>query len=225
MKKVKKILPVSALVGIAISSCSLKPLVFQPDTIPDFEGNTELNDKLLASEKLPINEWFGPEDILFDSLGNLLTGVHNADFSDGRILKITPSGKVEIFYNSGSWVAGLHFDKAGNLIALSHKEGLISISPSKEVSVLAATDENGKPFLIPNGLDVADNGMIYFTNTSEISAYNIPYGRKVIMEMRPLGGVYSYNPVTGKVKTLIDGTYFGNGVVISKDQELSLIHI
>ena len=223
MKKTKVIFIASVLYGLTLSSCSLKPLAYQPEVSPSFEGASKLNEKLLASEKIQIGGWFGPEDILFDSAGNLYSGVHNADFSDGRILKIDPLGKVEEFYNSGSWVAGLHFDKGGNLIALSHKQGLISISPNKQVTVLAATDENGKPFLIPNGLDIADNGMIYFTNTSEIAPYTIKYGRKVIMEMKPLGGLYRYNPATKKVTTLIKGTYFGNGVVVSKDQDYLLM--
>ncbi|MFT4850744.1 MAG: sugar lactone lactonase YvrE [Sediminicola sp.] len=223
MKKVKLILAASALSMLMLSSCALKPLAYQPEAIPPFEGATQLNDNLVSSEKIQLEGWFGPEDILFDSLGNLYTGVHNADFSDGRILRINPSGNVEEFYNSGSWVAGLHFDKEQNLIALSHKQGLISISPTKEVKILAKTDENGKPFLIPNGLDIADNGIMYFSNTSEISSYTIKYGRKIIMEMKPLGGLYSYNPETDEVKTLIEGTYFGNGVVISKNQDYLLM--
>lgn len=223
MKKVKISAVVLTLVGLTLSSCSLKPLAYKPKAIPAFEGKTQLNEKLLATKKLQIEGWYGPEDILFDSIGNLFTGVHNSDFSDGKILKMDPSGKVDQFYNSGSWVAGLHFDENSNLIALSHKQGLISISPTKEVTILAATDENGNPFLIPNGLDIADNGIIYFTNTSEESPYNIRYGRKVIMEMRPLGGLYQYDPTTKKVTTLIDGTYFGNGVVISKDQDYLLM--
>lgn len=223
MKKRKMIFIASALFGAMLNSCSLKPLAYQPEPIPSFNGVTQLNEKLLVSKKIEIDGWFGPEDILFDPLGNLYTGVHNADFSDGRILKIDDSGTVEEFYNSDAWVAGLHFDKTNNLIALSHKQGLISISPTKEVTVLAATDENENPFLIPNGLDIADDGMIYFTNTSQKSAYTIKYGRKVIMEMRPLGGLHSYNPLTKKVNTLIDGTYFGNGVVVSKDQTYLLM--
>ena len=224
MKKVKIIFVVLiALFMIMLKSCGLKPLAYHPETIPSFEGTTQLNEKLVSSKQIELNGWFGPEDILFDSVGNLYTGVHNADFSDGRILKIDASGKVEEFYNSGSWVAGLHFDKEQNLIALSHKQGLISISPMKEVKVLASTDEKGKPFLIPNGLDIADNGIIYFSNTSEISSYTIKYGRKIIMEMKPLGGLYSYNPKTEEIKTLIEGTYFGNGVVISKDQDYLLM--
>ncbi len=217
------IIVASTIAMLMLKSCALKPLAYQPKTTPAFEGTTQLNDKLLSSEKIQLEGWLGPEDILFDRMGNLYTGVHNADFSDGRILKIDPSGNVEEFYNSGSWVAGLHFDKEQNLIALSHKQGLISINPLKEVQVLGTKDENMKPFLIPNGLDIADNGMIYFSNTSEISSYTIKYGRKIIMEMKPLGGLYSYNPETEEVKTLIDGTYFGNGVVISKDQDYLLM--
>lgn len=148
MKKEKMIFAASTLTMLMFSACSLKPLAYQPEEIPAFEGTTQLNDKLLSGKKIQLNGWLGPEDILFDDLGNLYTGVHNSDFSDGKILKIDLSGNVEDFYNSGSWVAGLHFDKEQNLIALSHKQGLISISPSKEVTVLAATDENGKPFLM-----------------------------------------------------------------------------
>jgi len=223
MKNEKMIFVASTLIILMLSSCGLKPLAYQPKTTPAFEGKTQLNDMLLNSDKIQLDGWFGPEDILFDNLGNLYTGVHNEDFSDGRILKIDKSGRVHEFFNSGSWVSGLHFDKEQNLIALSHKQGLVSISPTKKIIVLAATDENGKPFLIPNGLDIADNGIIYFSNTSEVSSYNIKYGRKVIMEMKPLGGLYSYNPETDELKTLIEGTYFGNGIVISKDQDYLLM--
>ncbi len=223
MKKLKMLMVTSALSGLMLSSCAIKPLAYEPGIMSEFEGVTQVNENLLSSEKIQLDGWFGPEDILFDRLGNLYSGVHNADFIDGRILKIDSSGKVEEFYNSGSWVSGLHFNKAGNLLALSHRQGLISISPQKEVTVLASSDENGNPFLIPNGLDIADDGMVYFSNTSEESAYTIKYGRKVIMEMRPLGGLYRYNPETKKVKTLIEGTYFGNGVVVSKNQDYLLM--
>jgi hypothetical protein len=47
-------------------------------------------------------------------------------FESVPILKITPAGQIEEFYNAGFWVAGLHVDAHGNLIALSHKLGLIS---------------------------------------------------------------------------------------------------
>lgn len=223
-KSILKIAVASSFLTLLVS-CGIHPVAWTPTAQPAFSGAATLNEKLTTAETISLNGWYGPEDIVFDEEGNLYCGVHakETDFSDGRILKINPNGAVEIFYNAGSWVAGLHFDKDKNLIALSHRDGLISISPAKEVKVLAAKDENGKPFLIPNGLDIASDGKIYFSNTSDVSRYNIKYGRKIILEMKPLGGLYCYDPQTGKVKTLIDGTWFGNGVVLSKDEDYLLM--
>jgi sugar lactone lactonase YvrE len=215
--------------SMAFSACTIHPKSWQPMPRPAFIGETALNEELIKSEKIAIDtetqKGYGPEDIVFDKAGNLYCGVHSSasDFSNGRILKINPTGKVEVFYNAQSWVAGLHFDTDSNLIALSHREGLIRISRDKKVTLLANKDENGNPFLIPNGLDIASDGRIYFSNTSDISAYDVKYGRKVILEMKPIGGFYVYDPQTNKVKTLIKGTYFGNGVVLSKDEDYALL--
>lgn len=210
---------------LLIESCALHPLAWQPEEKPPFTDKLLLNEKLSNTERISLNGWYGPEDIVFDKEGNLYCGVHSKedDFSDGRILKIDPSGKVDVFLNSNAWVAGLHFDSNDNLIALSHKLGLISIAPDKTVTVLADKDDRGRPFLIPNGLDIGADGKIYFSNTSHVSAYTVKYGRKLILEMRPVGGLYCYHPSTGKVETLLDGTYFGNGVVLSKDESYLLM--
>ena len=217
----KRIINTVLALPILLQSCALQPNSWQPPQKPELE----VNDKLVSSKKIPLDGWYGPEDIVFDQQGNLYCGVHvgKEDFSDGKILKITPDGAVSIFYDADSWVSGLHFDSNNNLIALSHKQGLIRISPDKEVTVLADKDEKGRPFLIPNGLDIASDGNIYFSNTSYDSAYNIKYGRKLIMELKPNGGLYQYNPKTKKVTTLIDGTYFGNGVVLSKNEDFILM--
>ena len=210
--------------SMTFSSCGLQPVAWTPAPKPMFAAETALNEKLSTAEKITLDGWCGPEDIVFDGAGNLFCGVHaKNDFADGRILKIAPTGQVEVFYDARSWVAGLHFDTDGNLVALSHREGLISISPDKKATVLTNKDENGKPFLIPNGLDIASDGKIYFSNTSEISAYNIKYGRKVILEQRPIGGLYCFDPKTNHVKTLIQGTFFGNGVVLSQDERFVLM--
>lgn len=204
-----------------LQACKFQPIAWNVPTKPILQTN----EKLQECTKIELNGWYGPEDIIFDKEGNLYCGVHigEQDFSDGKILKISSEGKIEVFYDANSWVAGLHFDSNNNLIALSHQEGLISISPEKEVTVLAKTDENGKPFLIPNGLDIGSDGIIYFSNTSHESRYTVKYGRKLIMELKPSGGLYQYDPTTTKVTTLIDGTYFGNGVVLSQHEDFVLM--
>jgi len=213
------------LSSLFLSACGIRPAAWQPSPPPAFAGKTQLNSALVQAQKIRLDGWCGPEDIVFDSLGNLYCGVHRSakNFADGRILKIDPAGKVEEYYQAGSWVAGLHFDAHGNLLALSHRQGLISISQQKQVTVLASADADGRPFMIPNGLDVASDGKIYFTNTSDQAPYTIKYGRKIILELRPLGGLYCYDPQKKAVKTLINGTYFGNGVVLSKDESYLLM--
>jgi len=211
---------------LALSTgCAIQPQAWEPAAKPAFSGTTALNEDLSATQTIALAGWYGPEDIVFDQRGNLYCGVQcgAADFSDGKILKIDSTGKTSIFYDAGSWVAGLHFDAQGNLLALSHREGLISISPEKKVTVLAKQDAAGEKFLIPNGLDLASDGKIYFSNTSEIAPYSIKYGRKVILEMKPIGGFYCYDPQQKTVKTLMSGTYFGNGVVLSKDESYVLL--
>jgi len=221
--------PLSSCVLLAIcgllllNACAIHPVAWQPNAVTQSNSTAPLNEKLATATKISLMGWLGPEDIIFDSLENLYCGVHNEDFSDGRILKIDTAGNISEFYNSGAWVAGLHFDKVGNLIALSHKQGLISISTSKNVTVLAEKDENGNRFLIPNGLEIASDEKVYFTNTSEISAYNIKYGKKLILEMEPRGGLYCYDIPAKKLSTLLSGTYFGNGIVVSKEESYLLM--
>ncbi len=220
LKAASLLLAATLILSILFNACAIHPLAWKAPSDPGTAAATKGREVLTLADKIPLQGWYGPEDIVFDSAGNLYTGVHKGEtsFKDGCIMKIDKQGRQEVFYQAGSWVAGLHFDVAGNLVALSHRQGLIRIGKNKKVEVLADKDESGQRFLIPNGLDIARDGKIYFSNTSEESAYTIRYGKKIILEMKPLGGLYCYDPATQKVTTLIKGTFFGNGVVLSQDE-------
>lgn len=217
------------LLGFSLSvlfqACSLKPLAWTPPVKPELSGSTAVNELLSTVEWVDLQGWYGPEDIAVDKQGNLFCGVHitRTDFTDGRILKIDTNGVISTFCNTGSWVTGLGFDKDENLIACDQKRGLISVNKKGEITVLAHKDEHGKPFLLPNDVDIAADGMIYFSNTSSKVSFSRKNARKILFEVEPDGGLYSYNPYNKEVKTLIDSSFFGNGVAVSLHDDFVLM--
>jgi sugar lactone lactonase YvrE len=136
---------------------------------------------------------------------------------------LTRRGRATEFCNTGAWVTGLAFDKNGNLIACDQKRGLISVDENGNITILASEDENGNRFLIPNDVDIADDGIIYFSNTSSNISFSRKHARKILLEARPDGGLYSYDPNTKEVKILIDSSFFGKGVAVSQNNEFVLM--
>jgi len=212
-------------VSILFQACSLKPLAWTPPVKPKLTGSIAVNELLSTVEWIDLHGWYGPEDIAVDKQGNLFCGAHNTrtDFTNGRILKIDTNGVISTFCNTGAWVTGLGFDKDENLIACDQKRGLISVNQKGEITVLASHDEHGKPFLIPNDVDIAGDGIIYFSNTSSKVSFSRRNARKILFEVKPDGGLYSYNPITKEVKTLIDSSFFGNGVAVSQNDDFVLM--
>jgi sugar lactone lactonase YvrE len=211
--------------ALLFQSCGLKPLAWTPKEKPELKGSIAENELLSTTKHIHLDGWFGPEDIAVDKQGNLYCGVHSSrtNFKDGRILKIDTTGKVSVFSNTEAWVTGLHFDKSENLIACDQKRGLISVDKDGQITILASEDENGNKFLLPNDVDIASDGIIYFSNTSSRYKFSRRNARRILLEVKPDGGLYSYNPKTDQVKTLIDTTFFGNGVAVSKNDDFVLM--
>lgn len=213
------------ILALFLSSCSLRPLAWQAPTSPERRGVLAENDALRTTQHLDLQGWYGPEDIAVDADGNAYCGVHagKKNFEKGAIVKVSPKGEVSLFCETGGWVAGLHFDADGNLIACDQKRGLVKIDPEGKITVLAREDEFGRPFLIPNDVDIASDGLIYFSNTSSKYRFSQRNARRIIMEMRPDGGLFKYDPARQEVTTLIDSSYFGNGVAVSQGDEFVLM--
>jgi sugar lactone lactonase YvrE len=63
---------------------------------------------------------------------------------------------------------GLKFDHLGNLIVADEHLGLLSFDPFGQVSVLTNAI-NGPLIGFPDHLDVAENGIIYFSDATQRS--------------------------------------------------------
>ncbi len=79
------------------------------------------------------------------------------------------------------------------------------------------TDEaDGQKFKTTDAVDVAHNGMIYFTDASY--KYGLSKATWDILEGKPHGRLMSYDPATKTTKVLVRNLYFANGVAVTPDQ-------
>lgn len=209
----------------ALISCGIDPLAWTPPTKPLFEGTYALNNRLSNVNKIPLQGYYGAEEFVVDSTGFIYCGVHKGpkDYSSGAILKIYPDNSVETYLKTDAWVTGMQFDNAGNLIALLNNVGLIQVNPDKSIDTLLMHTPDHKPLLMGTGLKIGKDGKIYFINTSGQEASSSKYISKLILEMKPTGGIYVYDPATKSTEILSNGNYFGNGLVLSQNEDFLLV--
>ena len=94
-------------------------------------------------------------------------------------------------------------------------QGLLEISGDGVMKLL--TDEaEGLKFKQTNAVDVAVDGMIYFTDASY--KYGLIEFIWEILEGRPHGRLLSFDPSTQETVVLLRDLYLANGVVVSPDQ-------
>ncbi|MEM7035747.1 MAG: SMP-30/gluconolactonase/LRE family protein [Bacteroidota bacterium] len=210
---------------LLLNSCAIQPLAWKPQPKPAFENTFALNEKLTRAEKINLLGYYGAEEFAVDTEGNLYCGVHRSesDFSSGAILKISPENKVEVFMETEKWVTGLQFDAKGQLIALMNGRGLVRIHADKTIETLLSHTPDGRPIKMGTGLKIASDGKIYFANMSTTHETDMKYVNRLILEMRPTGGLYCFDPATGLTTTLSEGNYFGNGIALSEDESFLLL--
>ena len=94
-------------------------------------------------------------------------------------------------------------------------QGLLEVTADGTVKTL--TDEaEGQKFKLTDGVDVAVDGLIYFSDASY--KYSLKEHLFDILEGRPYGRLLSFDPSTKETKVLARDLFFPNGVVVSPDQ-------
>ncbi|XP_061373075.1 protein STRICTOSIDINE SYNTHASE-LIKE 6-like [Gastrolobium bilobum] len=169
-----------------------------------------------GSEVVAMGEVSGPEDLAYDKE----SGVIYTGCDDGWIKRVTVKDSasdsvVENWVNTGGRPLGLAFGKNGDIIVADANKGLVRVTREKKVEVLADEVE-GLKFKLTDGVDVADDGNIYFTDASY--KYNVKDYVFDILEGKPHGRFMNYNPATKNVTLLARNLYFANGVAVSPDQ-------
>ena len=210
------ILFVSVSLYLSLWPAPIDPVAYEPPESPSMTGVLEANDLLSHAEQLGSGRFAGPEDVAVDEKGRVYTGT-----APGLIRRSTVDGKVETFAETGGRPLGMEFDPEGNLIFADAWKGLLSIDHRGRVHVLS-TGSQDLPFGFPDDLDVASDGMIYFTDASH--EFSQPEYILDMLEARPHGRLLRYNPETGKTQTLLQDLYFANGVALSAEEDFLLVN-
>lgn len=206
----------AALAYLLLAPVPISPAAWTPPVSPGFTGQFQQNTRLSPVQKLSLGEGHGPEDVALDAEGRIYSG-----FDDGRIMVLQSDGtQPRVFANTGGRPLGLIFDQQGNLIVADAIKGLLSVSKTGEVKVLA-TEAEGTKFGCLNDLDIGADGTIYFTEAS----HKFPMSQHVndLLEHQPNGRLLALDPQTQTPLTLLRDLYFANGVAVSPDQTFVLV--
>lgn len=160
----------------------------------------------------------GPEDVAYEPRSRIIyTGCRDGWIKRVKLGETARDSVVENWMNTGGRPLGIAIASSGEavIVADAHK-GLLEITKNKEIKLL--TDEaEGRKFKFTDGVDIAKDGTIYFTDAS----YKYGFEKYLydILEYRPYGRLLSFDPKTGETKVLLKDLYFPNGVAVSPDQK------
>lgn len=206
----------AALIGyLAFAPVSINPGVWVAPENAGYVGPFAPNTELANLERISVEKSVGPEDAA------VLNGMIYATSQTGDITRINPETKaVEIVANTGGVPLGIEVSDGIIYIADAHK-GLLSLTENGALKIL--TDEvDGTPIRYADDLDIAANGIIYFSDAStkfgaEDNGTTMAASLLEIMESKGTGRVLAYDPRTLQTRTIAKGLVFPNGVAMHPD--------
>jgi sugar lactone lactonase YvrE len=203
------------LLALVLLPSPIDPLAYRPPPAPALAGQLAPNEALRATVLLAEGTIHGPEDVAFDSAGRLYAAT-----AGGVIERFDASGPKP-FATTGGRPLGMRFTPSGDLVVCDASRGLLSIDPAGQVSVLS-TEAEGVPFRLADNLDVASDGIVYFSDAS--SRYGQGDYMFDLLEARPHGRLLRYDPATRQTSVLLRDLYFANGVALSQGEDFVLVN-
>jgi sugar lactone lactonase YvrE len=201
---------------VLLRPAPIDPVAFTPPRRQALQRAWAPNRELLQAQRLAQGKVKGPEDVAPDDQAGLYTGT-----ADGKILRVSLlSGEVRGVAQTGGRPLGLRFDPRGRLVVCDARRGLLAVDREGRVEVLA-TEAAGRPFRFANNLDIARDGAVYFTDSSD--RYGPDEYLLDLLEARPRGRLLRYDPATRGVSVVVDGIHFANGVALSEDESFVVV--
>lgn len=200
---------------LGLAPVPINPASWDAPENAGYVGAFTANTDLANLERISVGESVGPEDVAE------LNGKLYATSQTGDITRIDPQTKrIEIVRNTGGVPLGIEASDGILYIADAHK-GLLSLTESGELKTLT-NEVDGTPILYADDLDIAENGVIYFSDAStkfgaKDNGTTMAASLLEIMESRGTGRVLAYDPRTKQTTTIAKGLVFPNGVAMHPD--------
>lgn len=141
----------------------------------------------------------GPEDVMFDADGSVVTGL-----GDGRVLRLGPAGDRPL---------GVQPCADGGVLICDHDRGLLRVAPDGTVEVLLDAVD-GEPLTFASNVVQGPDGTIWFTTSTK--RWSLEHHLGDMFEHTCTGRLIRRDP-DGTVTTLLDDLKFANGLVLAPD--------
>ncbi|MEP2717945.1 SMP-30/gluconolactonase/LRE family protein [Pseudophaeobacter sp.] len=221
MKKAVLAILALGLGYLAFWPVPVEPEVYRPLKGPAFTGDFEENDAMAGFEfvELPGGA-VGPEDLAVMPDGKIYT----TDLAGAlyRIDGVAPE-KIE---DLGGRPLGLKVGRDGALYISDSYRGLMRWTGPGKLETLVDEVE-GAPLIYANQLDIARDGTVYFSNSSdrfdpETMGGTKPTSVMTVWEQSDSGYVARRLP-DGTVEKIATGFVYTNGVALSQEEDFLLI--
>ena len=152
----------------------------------------------------------GPEDVLVDDEGRVLTGV-----ADGRVLRLAPDNRrIEVLADTGGRPLGLEWLPDGGLLVCDARRGLLRVEVDTGRVTTLVSEVDGQSMVFCNNAAVAPDGTVYFSDSSR--RFGIDAWKADLLEHSGTGRLLRRG-LGAEVTVLLDGLQFANGVALAPD--------
>ncbi|WP_171125633.1 MULTISPECIES: SMP-30/gluconolactonase/LRE family protein [unclassified Ruegeria] len=199
----------------------VEPVAWEPPQAPEFAGEFAENNALDQLELIAFpDDEVGPEDIAV-----LPDGTAYTTTASGALFRIDSEAPIKVD-ELGGRPLGLKAGPDGALYIADSFRGLRRWNGPGSLELLTS-EVDGKPLIYANQLDVARDGTVYFSNSSdrfdpETMGGTKPTSVMTIWEQSDTGYVAKYAP-DGSTEKVADGFVYTNGVALSPDEDFLLI--
>ena len=163
----------------------------------------------------------GPEDVVADPRGRVLTGV-----ADGRILRLDAladpvAARVEVIAETGGRPLGLELLPDGDLLVCDAERGLLRVDTGNGTVRILADAVAGEPLRFCSNAVALSDGSVYFTVSSR--RYPLEHWIGDIVEHTGTGRLLRLAPGGDAPEVVLDGLQFANGIAAGADESFLVV--